>query len=68
MVTEDNSCCRGLGWRVGMYRTNGAVDENNLGIGSFTERTNLLLVSLVGCDFNEVHEVTRYSTNHNFGD
>ena len=51
-----------------MERPNGAVDEKNLGIWRFTERINIGMVSLVGCDFNEVHGVTSYGANHNFGD
>ena len=42
--------------------------QKNIGIGRFTDRINICLVSLVGCDFNEVNGVTRYGSNHNFCD
>ena len=51
-----------------MEMLNGAVDERHIGVGSFMERINIGLVSLVGCAFNEVHGVTRYGENHNLGD
>ena len=51
-----------------MERPNGAVDEKYLRIRRFMERINIGLVSLIGCDFNEVHGVTRYGEHHNLGD
>ena len=51
-----------------MERPNGAVDEKHTSIGRSTERINFGLVNLVGCVFYEVHGVTRYGTNNNFGD
>ena len=57
----------GVLWgRVGMKRTNGAVDEKYLGIRRFKDRINIGLVSLIGCYFNKVHGVTRDGANHNF--
>ena len=34
----------------------------------FAEIINLRLVRLIGCDFSEVHGVTRDGENQNFGD
>ena len=65
--TKTNSSCKSFWGRVGMERPSGAVDEKHLGIGRFTEIINPVLVVLVGCDFNEVHGVTRDYVNHIFG-
>ena len=42
----------------------GAVDEKQM----FTERINLCLVILVGCDFNELNWITRDGANGDFDD
>ena len=67
MGTEANSCQICLCERVGMEKLNGVVDGKQLGIGFLADIINLVLVSLVGCNFDEVHRVTRNGANHNFG-
>ena len=57
-----------FGGHFGMERLNGAVDEKQIVIISFTERINIGLMSLVRCDFNEVHVVTRDGKNNKLGD
>ena len=44
------------------------VDEKQLVVRRLTEIINIFLVSLVGCNFDEVHGFNRYGSNHNFGD
>ena len=51
-----------------MERPNGDADEKQFVIGWFTERIDIVLVSLVGCTFNGVHGLNIYCTNHYFGD
>ena len=51
-----------------MERLNISADEKISGSKSFTERIHLVLVSLVGCAFNEVHGLTIDVSNNNFGD
>ena len=68
MGKKNNSRRRGFGGHVGMERTDGAVNEKYISIGSFMERINIGLMSLVGRVFNELHGFTRYGTNHNFSD
>ena len=43
-----------------MERPNGAADEKQFVIGWFTERIDIVLVSLVGCTFNGVHGLNIY--------
>ena len=57
--TRSNSCCRDFWGCVGMERLNGAVNEKNIEIWRSVMRTNLGLVILVVCAFNEVHGSTR---------
>ena len=38
---------------VGMERLNGDVDEKNLGVRRFMDKTNLVFVSLFGISFHE---------------
>ena len=64
---KSNSFRRGFGGCVVKERRNVDVDEKNLRIGRFAESINIGLVSLVGCAFHEVHGVTRYGANHDFG-
>ena len=63
--TKSNINHRFFGGCVGMERRNGAVDEKKLGIRGFMERINFGLVSLVGCNFNEIHGVTRDGAKQN---
>ena len=51
-----------------MKRPKVSFDKKQFRIGSFAERISLGFVGFVDFNFNEVHGVTRYGTNNNFGD